>query len=54
LRARTSKQTAEKNVVGSVGSLSAMEILEFVARGEIKKIKLAHQGALREAICGVE
>jgi hypothetical protein len=48
------KQRAEKNLVGSEGWLSSAECLEFAPGGELKKIKLAHQGALREAICGVE
>jgi hypothetical protein len=48
------KQTAGKNRVGSERCLVAAEFLEFAACDEIKKRKLAHQGALREAICGVE
>ena len=40
------KQRAKKFIVGSEGWLAATECLEFAPRDELKKLKLAHQGAL--------
>ena len=54
LRRLRIKQRAGKESCQSEGWLSAGEFLEFAPRDELKKLELAHQGALREAICGVE
>jgi len=41
---RRFKQRVKKNRVGSEGSLSLIESLEFARHDDLKKIKLAHQG----------